>query len=79
VSSHGDKEPGGGDEESNKEEIDDMNHTKGLEQSTLLQNESSTVKIDSEKYFIPFELSCQGDSPKVTIAALDGLQVIHFL
>jgi hypothetical protein len=63
----------------NASRIEDQNEEpnkdqKGSESSTLLQ--SPSINIDSEKYFVPFELACQGDSPRVTAAALDGLQVV---
>ncbi|ODN01693.1 Brefeldin A-inhibited guanine nucleotide-exchange protein 1, partial [Orchesella cincta] len=32
------------------------------------------VSVDSEKFFIPFELACKGDVAKITITALDGMQ-----
>lgn len=33
------------------------------------------ASVDSEKFFIPFELACKGDVAKITIIALDGIQV----
>ncbi|CAL8083070.1 unnamed protein product [Orchesella dallaii] len=32
------------------------------------------VSVDSEKFFLPFELACNGDVAKITITALDGIQ-----
>lgn len=33
------------------------------------------TSVDSEKFFIPFELACKGDVAKITVTALDGIQV----
>lgn len=33
------------------------------------------TSVDSEKFFIPFELACKGDVTKITVSALDGIQV----
>lgn len=31
--------------------------------------------VDSEKFFVPFELACNGDVAKIAVTALDGIQV----
>lgn len=37
---------------------------------------SSAIQVDSEKYFTPLEMACKvNDSPKITILALDSIQV----
>jgi hypothetical protein len=49
------------------------------EKSVLLTSSASVdeyndIHVDSEKYFSPLELATKGDSPKITILALDGIQ-----
>ena len=40
-----------------------------------LPKSDRSIPIDSEKYFIPFELACQSKTPRIVVTALDCLQV----
>lgn len=40
-----------------------------------LPRSDNSVPIDSEKYFVPFELACQSKTPRIVVTALDCLQV----
>ncbi|CAL8096814.1 unnamed protein product [Orchesella dallaii] len=39
-----------------------------------LPKSETSVPIDSEKYFVPFELACQSKTPRIVVTALDCLQ-----
>ncbi|XP_021948829.1 brefeldin A-inhibited guanine nucleotide-exchange protein 2 isoform X3 [Folsomia candida] len=59
---------GGDDGENNNVVLGESN------KSLLLPDDKSSFQVDSEKYFLPLEMATKGDSPKVTILALDGIQ-----
>ncbi|RWS13810.1 brefeldin A-inhibited guanine nucleotide-exchange protein 1-like isoform X6 [Dinothrombium tinctorium] len=40
----------------------------------LPKHEKNSIAIDAEKYFLPFQLSCQSKSAKIVIVALDCIQ-----
>lgn len=40
-----------------------------------LPKSDTSIPIDSEKYFVPFELACQSKTPRIVVTALDCLQV----
>ncbi|CAG2118189.1 unnamed protein product, partial [Medioppia subpectinata] len=52
------------------------NEVKETEVSSALPQpkQDSIVSVDAEKYFLPFELSCQSKSPKIVVTALDCIQ-----
>ncbi|CAG2167672.1 unnamed protein product, partial [Oppiella nova] len=52
------------------------NESKEVEVSSALPEpkKDNAVSIDAEKYFLPFELSCQSKSPKIVVTALDCIQ-----
>ncbi|XP_054153411.1 brefeldin A-inhibited guanine nucleotide-exchange protein 1-like [Oppia nitens] len=64
--------------------LDDIKNESQKVSNELLQQElssalpqpkgESVMTIDAEKYFLPFELSCQSKSPKIVITALDCIQ-----
>ncbi|XP_021954399.1 brefeldin A-inhibited guanine nucleotide-exchange protein 1 isoform X2 [Folsomia candida] len=40
----------------------------------LPRSDNNSLPIDSEKYFLPFELACQSKTPRIVVTALDCLQ-----
>ena len=52
------------------------NETNSVELSSALPQpkHENEVSVDAEKYFLPFELSCQSKSPKIVVTALDCIQ-----
>lgn len=41
-----------------------------------LPKSDTSIPIDSEKYFVPFELACQSKTPRIVVTSLDCLQVL---
>lgn len=42
-----------------------------------LPKSEESIPVDSEKYFVPFELACQSKTPRIVVTSLDCLQVSY--
>ncbi|CAG7719826.1 unnamed protein product [Allacma fusca] len=57
------------------EENQEQRKNEELNSSALpLPKSDQSIPIDSEKYFVPFELACQSKTPRIVVTALDCLQ-----